>query len=429
VRLQALAHLTRSGIAARAPGRDVIGEIALDLARCRILPRWPQYWRAFATALPRERAALAAASAGEAILHAAIFVAALIAILRFGGNPHQPILDIPAAPLAAFVALSLAIGIRYTPAHLWAWAFGAAWVFAAGYDAARVGLGGDLSRFVGQAMGIAAGLVVMLPIGAAIACLTHGIVLGAFALVSRRIFDRRFGLRPWLATAWHTSTYLWAIGVTLLAIPIVNALFEWLADAIFGSLVGTFTAINRSLQAATSWFGLYVAGPLGAVLAIDYFARRKLRHSVHHRGVGAASAVLLAMAVAQLVPLMWDRLASSRLGPILAIALTILWLALAALALSWIVVLVARPLLRRRRPYPAGSFTPDSWLAQLAAADAEAQAELLRRTNRDALGVDLVSFLDTLRSAEPRVKTDPAASAYWAKRHEIEQALRQERQG
>ena len=82
-----------------------------------------------------------------------------------------------------------------------------------------------------------------------------------------------------------------------------------------------------------------------------------------------------------------------------------------------------------RRPYPPDSFTPQQWLECLSDATPRCQDQLLRRTTHQALGLDAKEFLDVLREARGIVQADPALGTYWRTRHDLEQILKQERQG
>lgn len=82
-----------------------------------------------------------------------------------------------------------------------------------------------------------------------------------------------------------------------------------------------------------------------------------------------------------------------------------------------------------RGPIAGHRYTTESWKAELRALDPDYQAALLRRTKPDAFGLPVGEFLALLESVEGVIKEDPAQSAYWAKRQQIEQIIRQERVG
>jgi hypothetical protein len=86
------------------------------------------------------------------------------------------------------------------------------------------------------------------------------------------------------------------------------------------------------------------------------------------------------------------------------------------------------PLLRQPRPSP-GSFSPAEWKARIQKADAHKQHLLLLRTDHQALALTPTEFLEVLREIRPAIKEEPALSTYWDQRDQLEQGLRQERQG
>jgi hypothetical protein len=57
------------------------------------------------------------------------------------------------------------------------------------------------------------------------------------------------------------------------------------------------------------------------------------------------------------------------------------------------------------------------------------QAELVVRTDHQSVGVTPAEFLDVLEAVAPVVVAEPALSTYWQYRAELEQVLKQERQG
>ena len=91
--------------------------------------------------------------------------------------------------------------------------------------------------------------------------------------------------------------------------------------------------------------------------------------------------------------------------------------------LRWLAVL------RRRWPYPRGSFTPDEWKLRLQAAHPVKQEGLILRTNHESVSLSPQEFIDLLAEVHSLIREEPALSTYWAHRAEIEQILKQERQG
>jgi hypothetical protein len=75
-----------------------------------------------------------------------------------------------------------------------------------------------------------------------------------------------------------------------------------------------------------------------------------------------------------------------------------------------------------------GSFTKESWKARLHAADSYEQEYILTQTNHETVGLDPVKFVALLQAVQPSIRAEPALSTYWARRADLEQALKQEGQ-
>jgi len=79
--------------------------------------------------------------------------------------------------------------------------------------------------------------------------------------------------------------------------------------------------------------------------------------------------------------------------------------------------------------FPPGSFTPEEWKQRITKASATQQGRLLQRTNHQSLDLTPEAFLETLKEINSAIKKEPAASAYWSQRDQLEQVLKQEKQG
>jgi len=79
--------------------------------------------------------------------------------------------------------------------------------------------------------------------------------------------------------------------------------------------------------------------------------------------------------------------------------------------------------------FPPGSFTPEEWKQRITEATATQQGRLLHRTNHQSLDLTPEAFLETLKEINSAIKKEPAASAYWSQRDQLEQVLKQEKQG
>jgi hypothetical protein len=71
--------------------------------------------------------------------------------------------------------------------------------------------------------------------------------------------------------------------------------------------------------------------------------------------------------------------------------------------------------------------TPEKWIAEIKAADAELQAELLTDVDNRSLRISPGEFLGLLTALEQSMLGDPAATAYWALRDKYEAIERQRR--
>jgi hypothetical protein len=92
-------------------------------------------------------------------------------------------------------------------------------------------------------------------------------------------------------------------------------------------------------------------------------------------------------------------------------------------------VLLLRLMAAGRRMFPPNSFSPEEWKARIRRAGRWKQRELLRRTNHQSLGLGPKDYLEVLREVRASFEQEPAASLYWNLRDQLEQAIKQERQG
>ncbi len=83
----------------------------------------------------------------------------------------------------------------------------------------------------------------------------------------------------------------------------------------------------------------------------------------------------------------------------------------------------------QRRPLERGSYTESGWKARLKSADPVVQQEMILLTNHQSLGLNPQQFLGVLQDVQDLIKKEPALSTYWARRSDLEQVLKQERQG
>ena len=83
----------------------------------------------------------------------------------------------------------------------------------------------------------------------------------------------------------------------------------------------------------------------------------------------------------------------------------------------------------RPRMYGSRSFTPEEWQQRIRKSKPAQQAELIARTDHQSLGSTPAEFLGVLDAVNPAIRKEPALSTYWQHRADLEQVLKQERQG
>jgi len=82
-----------------------------------------------------------------------------------------------------------------------------------------------------------------------------------------------------------------------------------------------------------------------------------------------------------------------------------------------------------RRPIGYAGFNSEGWKRELRELDSDSQATILSRTTHEMIGLSVNDYLVLLQEVEKHVRKEPALSAYWAKRYQLEQIIRQERIG
>src|SRR5262249_16904382 len=92
-------------------------------------------------------------------------------------------------------------------------------------------------------------------------------------------------------------------------------------------------------------------------------------------------------------------------------------------ALRWLYFMIRPHVLSPR------SFTPVQWTTRMCSLSAARQADLIARTDHQSLGLMPDEFLEVLNRLAPHISEEPALSVYWQHRAELEQILKQERNG
>jgi hypothetical protein len=120
---------------------------------------------------------------------------------------------------------------------------------------------------------------------------------------------------------------------------------------------------------------------------------------------------------------------SDLVGQILAIVIFLVLVMIIVIALGRIMKDMAPLLVVLRRPMGYASYSSEMWKEDFRKLDPSFQATFMRRTTPEVLGLTVNGFLELLQEVERDVKKEPALSAYWAKRYQIELIIRQDRIG
>lgn len=264
-----------------------------------------------------------------------------------------------------------------------------------------------------------------------LAALSTGVGAAAVHLVRRRWVPVARARGP-LAVLTVIADLLRGIGIAAAIIAVfVGIAFVTDASDWFGAKVNS--GIGLTIDTGITTLAVTVAGVICGVLAYLLATRGWARTGTVVRTVGRATlGPLLVMAALMALPVLAG-LVFAVFGTGLARgAAVVMWLGVAGLLLRILHPVLSR-IVRwapaRRRKYPHGSFTSDAWRARMQALDAAGQHDLLQRTDHHSLSLTVAGFLDVLKEVRPVIKAEPAQSTYWAQRSQLEEILRQDRQG
>jgi hypothetical protein len=269
------------------------------------------------------------------------------------------------------------------------------------------------------------GLFSSLPsaVNVALSLLVYGEIAGLLVALASRLIKKRGGRVKSLEVfkIWTVlCLVLSAVVLLIWGLTIVN----W---QLIASTLGLLSFLPPAVDAALS-VAIYVE-IIGLVVALVSGIRRK------NEGWSRGLKVLkkwsaLSLGLVAITFLVWGSYTySDYLARLLAIIIFSAP-ALALLVLFSILLRDAAPyLVVLRGPIRRARFNSASWKQELRNRDPEFQAALLRRTTPETLDLPVGDFLTLLQEVENSIKGDPAQSAYWAKRQQIEQIIRQERIG
>lgn len=434
VRAQALVLLAGDR---RGAGVDLSSEIGFDLARGELLAHLPSYVRA----VSRSRQPGAAWSLAVALIASALQLAFFLAIAsQLYGDARTPqllaqLFDIPTSrpASAAFIAIA-AVAVA---SQLWqhgryqviATVGATLLLMLSAHHGPAVWHGepGALLLWAVDGFKIAIGLVLLHPQLYAVQFLAILMVATLYGAMTRRVrtADTSAGPRALLGL-WrvrHPASAALGILVLQVVIVAVKAL-----DAGPAIETGAGVALFAISLIAGSAFLIAAAVAIGRYL----LRRRSMKQwlqLVATLAVGGAVLMLLAavfsvavMSVTQLAEFVLTR-HGRMLSETVVVALIVAVAWLSIRRLRWLYIWI------RPRMFAPRSITPDDWQARLRAASAARQAELILRTDHQTLGLEPSSFLGLLEVIEPTITSEPALSAYWEHRAELEQVVRQQRRG
>lgn len=437
-----------------AAGRAYLAtEMGVELATLTFLARWPVFFRG-ARANREAGSWLALASATLcALVHLAFLVAVAVAIpmaveagMRWFDEDDALVAKLQAAhSLASGHLLLLQLALAVVALALtarrpstWIWCLVSVSGGTAGLFLCAGLARGDWDAFNFLILPVMAGLSFWVP---AVVCAgVHGLVLAGYAVTTGSV--RRPGLpaSAFMSIAWKECSYRAAVRRP--------GLFFLLTASVSGAAFGLFLGVDE----LTARWGLpelpIVVVVFGAASAVVYLGYRTLTApsglSVLRR-LRLALAALWTLLRTQILTgvvlaaafLGFDHL-FERLAPFFhrhtldvrsAQVLAFLLLAVALWILADQVFWLLRHALAQRQPFPPGTFTPETWTALLKKAGPRRQEDFLRRTTHQSLSLLPVELYTLLIEVEPLIKKEPALSTYWDRRDQLEQALRQERQG
>jgi hypothetical protein len=464
VRDQALIVMAESRTGASALGTDLATEMAYDLASGHFLARLPAYVRA--AARTRGLAGWWCVAMGVlCFLTNLVFLLAIAGVLYMVAAQQVTWLNdyFWIAGYGAVILIVSGIVFKYEPAKVW--------IAILTTASASLILLAVIPVFWAIAsliilVGIAFCFAVLVQPIAVVATMVGFIVgviaqfgsLALFLLVTSACRENRRTVLPSVAVAWQQGGFAeaWEFASEGIISGIAMAIYGFVAIACFflaafalgmgSNLIGGFLTTDRVITAI---------GVLVVVLILG-LAIQPIRQSIAERNTGpvfrfvgilaVAVGIILCLAVGGTVAiLLWNVvfhnglgfiswLDSAGAGSYIGRGLVVVTIGLATIALIASMAVLLRSLggviFPRPGPYGTGYFTVDEWKRLLGQSDKHGQEQLLLRTNHKTVGLKPSQFLAVLREIEPFIKKeDPAATAYWTLRDQLQEVERQEREG
>jgi hypothetical protein len=444
VRDQALVLVSAARSGQGVGQHDLATAIAIHLAAGQILTRWPVFLRAVTTARSHRirscffwATAFALVDLGLLLAVAwGLFVVVLAGLYALDRPMLAPLLSglqyVSPPRLWIFQALvtsaATLIGLRLAPGSAWVWALCSVPLGVIALITCAAMWNGTWVSFYLLLFLIP--LYLFAPLFAVLAAPPHLLTIFLYSRMPRRLC----GSRCTPATLYRIASRDYREAFS--ALKETGRLFVRMAP-LFWSRMGLLALaliFTSSAGAVSRWlnvpyrpgiselfFLLFFCG--GAVLVFRLSGRTDLA-SLGKLGLEILLRFLFGVIVSAIILFVISGFSRAVAGILIAGGLLVLLVLLLRRLAALIRLSVAT-----RHPLPPQAYSPEGWIAAFRKAAPEEQERLLIATSPRSLGLPLPGFQQLLLAVEPLVREEPALSAYWNRRDQIEQALRQERIG
>ena len=265
----------------------------------------------------------------------------------------------------------------------------------------------------------------------------HFALLSVYLMASKDIRGKEPAISVFYYSAWKNCYSSFALSplfvlIIVVGLTIIGFILAFLNSLILQPIAGK-VALSFNLSTApviVTWVVGIVLAIIGVVLYTLVTRDTRIVHWVKKKNLQAIVIVFFVFMMNEL-PRMEAQgvyLPEWVLRSVeVANFVSVLLVALALLLFSWSILV--QPRLNNRQKYRPGSFTPPHWKEKIKTLSASDQASHLLRTDHQSLSITAQEFVDVLKDIAPLIKEEPALSTYWNQRDQIEQALKQERDG
>jgi hypothetical protein len=366
------------------------------------------------------------------------------------------------AVFGALVIAAAAAAFLFDPSLLWAGILAAASavaVFAPVVSAIWAGHWASETLLVWLA--VAVGMLIFGIVGVVLAAPVHIGMLGLFQAATRRVrppghnwatlrtsMEDSCGYALALLSIWYSLRWvllLWAILTAMAAAGF------WIQSKISGPITAALSSFGARFESVGARIeslgvqvplpfaplanGLIIAAAVLTLLVLILIVLRALwtRSLEPLRSIPSTLAMAFSLAMMGLLIWISTRVDASAVNliclrtllvifslPLLAVLLFLLWNVIERIRFARFL---------RSRKSPPGSSNPEDWKSRFNELTTEQQHDSLLRTDHQSLSLTASEFLEVLKEIETSVKGEPAVSTYWAQRDQLEEVLRQERQG